>query len=154
VAADIERWLDAGAERVIVGTRAVNDPDWLTRSAGRFPDQLVVAADVRDGRVLVRGWQEESPLTLEALLEALAPLPLAAVLVTDVNREGQLRGADLDLFGRAARLSSHPLVAAGSITTLDDLRGLEEAGVASAVLGMALATGRITPEALQQEFWT
>jgi phosphoribosylformimino-5-aminoimidazole carboxamide ribotide isomerase len=153
VAADLERWLDAGAERVIVGTRAVTDPAWLARTAERFPDQLVVAADVRDGHVLVRGWQEESDLAIDTLLERLSPLPLAAVLVTDVNREGQLRGADIELFERAVGMSEHPLVAAGSITTLDDLRALETIGVDSAVLGMSLATGTITPEALQQEFW-
>lgn len=153
VAGDIEAWLDAGADRVIVGTRAVTDPVWLRRMAEQFPDHVVVAADVRDGRVLVRGWQEQSELTLEQLLASLEELPLAAVLVTDVNREGQLRGADLELFGRAVRASAHPLIAAGSITTLEDLIELDALGVESAVLGMALATGRILPEDLQTEFW-
>jgi len=153
VADDVERWLDAGAERVIVGTRAVTDPAWLRRVAERFPEEVVVAADVRDGKVLVRGWQEASEETLESLLERLAPLPLAGVLVTDVNREGQMRGADLGLFGRAVKASAHPLIAAGSVTSIEDLRALDERGVHAAVLGMTLATGTIEIAALQQEFW-
>ena len=81
-------------QRVVVGTRAVEDAAWLETMAARFPGQLVVAADVRGTQVVTRGWTQTSALTIEALLRRLAPLPLGGVLVTAVHVEGQLQGID------------------------------------------------------------
>lgn len=150
--AAIDRTLGLGADRVIVGTRAIEDRVWLERAAAARPGRLVVAADVKDGVVLTRGWREETALVAEELLAGLAPIPLAAVLVTDVTREGRQEGVDAALFARLVAASPHPLLAAGGITDRDDLRSIRDAGADGAVLGMALYTGRIAAaDALEME---
>jgi phosphoribosylformimino-5-aminoimidazole carboxamide ribotide isomerase len=148
----IEELLADGARRVIVGTRALEDSDWLTEMSGRFPNALIVAADVRDRRVVTRGWSRSLPLDVLDAVEELNALPLAGVLVTAVHREGQLRGTDLPLMEDVVEAASFPVYAAGGITTLDDLRALAHRGVAAAVIGMALYTGAIDPRAAAGEF--
>lgn len=148
----VRRALSLGADRAIVGTRAIEDRDWLQGTAERHPGQLVVAADVRDGAVLTRGWTDTTDLEVVGFVQRLAPLPLAALLVTDVGREGRQQGIDAQLFRRVAEATTHPLIAAGGITTTADLDALKEAGVDGAVLGMALYTGRLSPaDALERE---
>jgi phosphoribosylformimino-5-aminoimidazole carboxamide ribotide isomerase len=145
---------EMGAERIVVGTRALEDEAWLLALATRRPGRVMVAADVRDGRVLTHGWTVVSQRTAENLLDALAEAPLAAILVTDVSREGLMAGADDSLFARLARATAHDLIAAGGIASLDDLRALERAGAAGAVLGMALYTGAIDGAVAAGEFHT
>lgn len=144
--------LNAGAARVIVGTRAVEDPEWLERMATQRPNDLVVACDVRDDKVVSRGWTESTALSALEFLERLEHLPLAGVLVTDVSREGRLAGIDGALFSRLARATSHPLLAAGGVTSMEDLEALNMAGAAGAVLGMSLYTGAIDPVAALRAF--
>ena len=143
----IARVLGLGAHRAIVGTRAVEDGVWLAEVAAAFPDRLVVAADVRDGLVVTRGWTASTTLPAGDFLARLGGLPLAAVLVTDVGREGREEGIDGALFARLIARSPHPLIAAGGIAGTGDLVMLRDAGAAGAVVGMALYTGRIDPAA-------
>ncbi|HSM36043.1 MAG TPA: HisA/HisF-related TIM barrel protein [Longimicrobiales bacterium] len=144
--------LALGAARVIVGTRAAADPVWLEALACSCPGRIVVAADVRGTRVVTHGWNADAGLALDAFLGRLAPLPLAGVLVTDVDREGSLGGVDLARFRGLAQASAHPLIAAGGIRDLDDVRRLRDAGAAGAVVGMAVYTGGLDPEVLAREF--
>ncbi len=140
--------LEAGADRVIVGTRAVDDPGWLAALADRHPGRVVVAADVRDGVVLRRGWTEATGLDVGAFVAGLADLPLAGVLCTDVGREGRLQGIDAPAMERVVAASPHPVWASGGVTTLDDLEALDAAGAAGVVLGMALYTETLDPRAV------
>jgi phosphoribosylformimino-5-aminoimidazole carboxamide ribotide isomerase len=150
--AAIERVLALGAERVVVGTRGVEDRPWLEAVAAASPGRIVLAADVGGGLVLTRGWTEATALEAEGFIAGLDPLPLAAVLVTDVGREGREEGCDAALFGRLAAATRHPLLAAGGIASAEDIAALTDAGAAGAVLGMALYTGRIDPaDALARE---
>lgn len=149
---DAARLLDAGATRVIVGTRAVEDRPWLERLAARWPGRIVVAADLKDGWIVTRGWTTGTDLDAERFVADLDPLPLAGVLVTDVGREGRLVGPDTDRFAALARATRHPLQAAGGIKKIDDLRALAAIGAAGAVLGMSLYTGAIEPRAAAREF--
>jgi phosphoribosylformimino-5-aminoimidazole carboxamide ribotide isomerase len=144
--------LEAGATRVLIGTRAIEDPAWLRAMAATRPGRLIVAADVRAGFVVIRGWTASTTLTLDAALASLDDLPLAGVLVTDVTREGRLEGIDAAAFRAAVQATRHPLIAAGGITSADDLRALEAAGAAGAVLGMALYTGRLDATQVAKEF--
>ena len=150
--AGIERALADGADRVIVGTRAVEDSAWLARAAAAFPDRIVVAADMRDGKVLRRGWTRSSGTSVEDFLAALDGLPLAGVLCTDVAREGQVQGSDLERAGAVIRASPHPVWMSGGISALEELRRLGRAGAAGAVLGMALYDGTLPVEAVAREF--
>lgn len=148
----IARLLDLGADRVIVGTRAVEDSAWRTHVAREYPERIVVAADIRDERVATRGWRESSDFKVDELIELLNLDPLAGLLVTDVTREGQMLGIDGVLFTRLVKLSRHPLIAAGGIRDAADLHILAEAGAAGAVLGMALYQGAIDDAAITAEF--
>lgn len=148
----IERALAAGADRVIVGTRAVEDAAWLARAAAEFPNRVVVAADMRGGKVLRRGWTEASDTAVEDFLAALDDLPLAGVLCTDVAREGRVQGSDLKQAEAVIAASPHPVWMSGGISSLEELRHLGSAGAAGAVLGMALYDGTLPVEALAGEF--
>ncbi len=150
--AGIAERLAAGAARVVVGTRALEDPDWLAAAAARHPGRIVVAADVRGEQVVTRGWQDTHAHPLPDVLAALQPLPLAAVLVTAVHREGLLAGTDLALFEQVLRNTRHPVQASGGITTFDDLRALDQLGIAAVVLGMSLYTGALDARRLSQEY--
>jgi phosphoribosylformimino-5-aminoimidazole carboxamide ribotide isomerase len=142
----------AGATRVVVGTRALEDPAWLERSAARLPGRIVVAADVRDGRIVTRGWQGTLARPLDEVLAMLRPLPLAGVLVTAVHREGLMQGPDLPLLARVVSAAGHPVQASGGISTFEDLRALDHLGIAAVVLGMALYTGTLDARRLTQEY--
>lgn len=147
-----DRILAAGAHRVIVGTRAVDDAEWLAGLAARHPRRVLVAADVRNGRVLRRGWTEEAELDIASFLARLDGLPLAGILCTDVAREGRVEGIDLARAERVIAQAPAPVWIAGGIHTLDELRALRTAGAAGAVLGMALYTGALDPRPVAEEF--
>ncbi len=148
----IEELLAEGAARVVVGTRALEEPDWLAEIADDFPGQIIVAADVRDRRVVTRGWARTLPADVLDVVEDLQGLPLGGLLVTAVHREGQLAGTDHALMEDVAERSVHPVQASGGITTLQDLRRLAEAGIAGAIVGMALYTGVLDARVVAEEF--
>ncbi|HEU4564661.1 MAG TPA: 1-(5-phosphoribosyl)-5-[(5-phosphoribosylamino)methylideneamino] imidazole-4-carboxamide isomerase [Gemmatimonadaceae bacterium] len=148
----IERLLDAGAARVVVGTRALEDPAWLEEVSNGFPDRLVVAADVRERRVVTRGWQRTLPRVVTDVIDSLNDLPLAGVLVTAVHREAQLTGADLHLVEDVIEESAHPVLAGGGIAAMHDLRNLAELGTAGVILGRALYTGALDARAAAEAF--
>lgn len=151
--ADDVRWLvGAGADRVVVGTRAVRDPEWLGELAETFPGRIVVAADVRDDEVLVRGWTEGSGLRVEELLDRLKLLPLAGVLCTDVGREGRMEGIHRGSVRSVVEGTEHRVWISGGIRSTEDLEFLEEVGAAGAVLGMALYTGVLDGESVAKEY--
>ncbi len=150
--AQIEEWLSAGARAVVLGTKAMEEPAWLSQVAGRYPGRLVAAADVRGRTVLSRGWQEALPLDIGEVIARLNDLRLAAVLVTAVHKEGRMAGTDEPLMAEVAGASKHPIQASGGISSSAQLRALAEAGVAGAILGMALYTGALDGRATAREF--
>ncbi len=151
-AAAVAEWLAAGAARVIVGTRAIEDPAWLAGVAGDHPGRIVPAVDVRGRQVVTHGWTRDTGRDATEVLDALAGLPLGGVLVTAVHREGALGGTDAPLLAELAHRAPPPLMVAGGIASVDELRALARLGIAAAVLGMALYTGAIDPETIGKEF--
>ena len=143
---------EAGADRVIVGTRAVDDPDWLATLARRWPQRVMVAADIRDGIVLRKGWTKAAGVEVLDFLGGLAPLPLAGILCTDVGREGQVKGIDRPGVERVLQGSPHPVWISGGVSTMEELRFLRNEGAAGAVLGMALYTGSLDAAEVAAEF--
>jgi phosphoribosylformimino-5-aminoimidazole carboxamide ribotide isomerase len=148
----IERCLNDGAQRVVIGTRALEDPDWLAEMSGEFPGCIVVAADVRDRKILSHGWTRTHPKLVLDLVEDLNGLPLAGVLVTAVHREAAMRGTDLPLMEDVAEAADFPVFASGGLGNLGDLRALADRGVAAAIVGIALYNGAMDPWVVAEEF--
>ncbi len=148
----IEELLSEGASRVVVGTRALEEPEWLADAAEEFPGQIIVAADVRDRRVVTHGWARTLPADILDVVEDLNDLPLAELLVTAVHREGQMRGVDLTLMEDVAEASRAPVLASGGVASVRDLRALAYRDVAGVVIGMALYTGALDPRSVAGEF--
>ena len=144
--------VDDGAEWIVVGTRAIDDPDWLAELAEAHPGRVIVAADVRERRVVTQGWAKTTGRDIDDVVEELNDLPLAALLVTAVHREGRMEGTDLPLMERVAEACRFPVIASGGITTVADLRALEHRGAWGAVIGMALYTGVLDPAEVAREF--
>jgi len=143
---------DDGADRVIVGTRGIEEPAWLAEQAERFPGRIILAADVRDKQIVSKGWSKRTRLGLADLLSELEGVALAGMLVTAVHKEGKMEGTDLPLIEEAVRLSDWPVIASGGIGSMQDLRNLEDRGVSAVVLGMALYTDAIDARAVAEEF--
>lgn len=148
----VEQLFRAGASRVVVGTRALEDPEWLADLAALYPGVIVVATDVRERRVVTRGWVRTLPLDVIDVVEELNALALGGLLVTAVHREGQMRGTDLALMEDVVEASRFPVIASGGVSSMNDLRALEHRGIGGAVIGMALYTGALDARAVAQEF--
>ena len=148
----IERCLNEGAQRVVIGTRALEDPEWLAEMSTIFPGSIVVAADVRDRKILSHGWTRTHPKLVLDLVQDLNGLPLAGVLVTAVHREAAMRGTDLPLMEDVAEAADFPVFASGGLGSLNDLRALADRGVAAAIIGIALYNGAMDPWVIAEEF--
>ncbi|NLL95399.1 MAG: 1-(5-phosphoribosyl)-5-[(5-phosphoribosylamino)methylideneamino] imidazole-4-carboxamide isomerase [Thermoplasmatales archaeon] len=143
--AKIEALLSAGAERVIVGTKAITDTDWLAGMCDLFPGKLLLAMDTRGGEVVVKGWREPAPLGVDELFRRIRGLPLAGVLNTNVDVEGRGEGIDPAAATDFIERCPHAVVASGGVTTKKDAATLSKAGAAAAVVGMAIYTRTLRP---------
>lgn len=140
--ASIAAALEAGADRVMVGTAALS-PTFLVEAADRFGERLVVAIDVRDGEVAVEGWTRTSGTTAASLAGDCAAAGVARLLVTSTSRDGSLAGPDVELLADVLR-AGRPVIAAGGISSIDDLVAVRDLGCEAAVAGSALLAGRFT----------
>ena len=148
----IEEMLSAGAQRVVVGRRALDDPEWLEDMADLFPSTIIVAMDVRDRKVLSRGWaREQSRLAID-LVEELNDQPLAGVMVSAVNQAEPMTPNVLALLEDLTEAADFPIYASGGLESLSDLRVLSDRGVAAAIVGIALYNGAIDPRVAAEEF--
>lgn len=141
----VDELVAAGADRVVVGTRAVKEPDWLIEIADLHPGRIVLSMDTKGGRIAIKGWQESAAMTVEEMFDVIRDLPLAGVLNTNVDVEGQRKGIDEKQARDFISACPHPVIASGGVTTEDDARILADAGAEAAVVGLALYTDRIKP---------
>jgi phosphoribosylformimino-5-aminoimidazole carboxamide ribotide isomerase len=142
--ADIERWLAKGIARVILGTVAVENPDLVREAARAFPGQVAVGLDARGGRVATRGWAEETDLMVTDLARAFEDAGIAAIIYTDIDRDGAMGGPNIAATEALARAVSVPVIASGGVSSMADLLALRETGViAGAISGRALYDGAI-----------
>jgi len=140
----VEEVLGAGAARVVIGTAALESPELLKDLATRFPERMILGLDARDGKVAVRGWRETSADTVERVLARFESLPLAALLHTDIGRDGLLGGPNVEATAALARRSAFPVLASGGVGSLDDLERLARTRViAGAIVGKAIYSGAI-----------
>ncbi|WP_176695865.1 1-(5-phosphoribosyl)-5-[(5-phosphoribosylamino)methylideneamino]imidazole-4-carboxamide isomerase [Phenylobacterium immobile] len=151
--ADIERWIEAGVSRVILGTVAVTQPEIVRAAAKAYPEQIAVSVDVRAGKVATQGWTESSDLDAVTVAKRFEDVGVAALIITDIDRDGTVMGFNVEAFGAIADAVSIPVIAAGGLATVDDivrLRARKGVPIEGAVLGRALYNGAIIPaEALK-----
>lgn len=144
--------LAGGVDAVVVGTRGVEDPAWLSAQARLHPDRVILAADVRGRRVVTRGWSATTSRDIVDVVSGLRDVPLRALLVTAVHMEGLMQGVDLPLMEAVVDAAPCPVIASGGVSGLADLRRLRDCGVSAVVLGMALYSGTLDPRAVAEEF--
>ncbi|AZQ66903.1 1-(5-phosphoribosyl)-5-[(5-phosphoribosylamino)methylideneamino]imidazole-4-carboxamide isomerase [Silicimonas algicola] len=142
--ATIEGWLAKGLSRVILGTVAVEDPALVRDAARAFPGQVAVGLDARKGRVATRGWADETDVQVTDLARAFEDAGIAAIIYTDIDRDGAMQGPNIPATEALARAVSVPVIASGGVSSMDDLRRLQATGViAGAISGRALYDGAI-----------
>ncbi len=146
----VEGWLHAGIKRVIIGTAAVRDPAFVREAARRFPGQIAVGIDARDGRVAVDGWAQLSEMAAVDLGQRFQDAGVAAIIYTDIARDGLLKGLNIESTLALAQALTIPVIASGGLASLDDIHRLTEPDCAileGAISGRALYDGRLDPTA-------
>lgn len=147
--ATIEGLLEIGLKRLVLGTSALKRPDWFGDMCQKFPGQLVLGIDARNGQVATEGWLETSEIEATELARDFQAFPLAAIVYTDIATDGMMDGPNVTAMSEMQRLVKIPVVASGGVTTAKDVAELAAAGLAAAIIGRALYEGTITvPEAL------
>ena len=143
--ATIARWIDKGLARVILGTVAVENPALVREAAREFPGKVAVGIDARNGMVATKGWAEETDVQVTDLARSFEDAGVAAIIYTDINRDGAMQGPNIDATAALARAVSIPVIASGGVSSLDDLIALRDCGVAlnGAISGRALYDGAI-----------
>ena len=141
----IEAWLDKGLARVILGTVAVENPDLVRDAAKAFPGRVAVGIDARNGRVATKGWAEETDVMVTDLARSFEDDGVAAIIYTDINRDGAMGGPNIDATAALARAVSIPVIASGGVSSINDLIALRDcgAGLDGAISGRALYDGAI-----------
>lgn len=148
--AAIVQMLEAGVTRLILGSSAVKQYDWFCQMARKYPQRLVLGLDARGANVATEGWLEEGSQTVLEFAKKSADLPLAAIIYTDITKDGMLAGPNIERTRALVEAVDLPIVAAGGVTTVDDVRTLKDIGVAGAIIGRALYESTITVETALQ----
>jgi phosphoribosylformimino-5-aminoimidazole carboxamide ribotide isomerase len=146
----VEAWLEKGITRVIIGTAAVRDPDFVRSAAKKFPGRVAVGLDARDGKVAVEGWAQTSEVTALEIAQRFEDAGVAAIIFTDIARDGLLKGLNLEATVALANRISIPVIASGGFASIDDVKALLDPRakrLAGAIVGRALYDGRLDPAA-------
>ncbi len=142
--ATIEQLFDLGLTRLIVGTRAIKEPEWFAAMCRKFPGQLILGIDARDGMAATDGWLETSRTPAVALAQRFANFPLAAIVYTDIAKDGMMAGPNLDAMEQMAHAVDVPVIASGGVTVAQDVAHLAQRGLAGCIIGRALYEGGLT----------
>jgi len=141
--ADIEATLETGVARVVLGTRALQDPAWVRQMAHEYPQRIVLGLDARDGKVATHGWLNTTEASVLDVAREFANWPLYAIVYTDIARDGMLEGPNVDGLAALAAAVPLPVIASGGVTTLDNVRELMARRVFGCIIGRALYEGKI-----------
>tara|TARA_B100001939_G_scaffold249839_1_gene216823 strand:+ start:527 stop:1243 length:717 start_codon:yes stop_codon:yes gene_type:complete len=139
----IELLLGLGVSRLIIGTKALKEPEWFSSMVEKFPHKLALGIDARDGMVATDGWLETSETTAISLAQQFNSQPVAAIIYTDISRDGMMQGANIAGMSEMKQATNIPVIASGGVTTLEDVKQLREAGLDGAIIGRSLYDGVI-----------
>ena len=139
----VERYLSAGLDRVILGTAAIENEDFLRSAVEKYGDKIATGADIRDGYVSVKGWTEQSGVTLEAFCEKMEEIGVSTVICTDISRDGAMRGTNRDMYRMLSGKFRLNITASGGVSTLEDVQSLRAMNLYGAIIGKAYYTGDI-----------
>lgn len=139
----VQAWLDIGADRVVLGTAAVRDPELAAEAVRLHAERIVVSVDAREGAVAVEGWREETELHAETFLQTLAALGVPRFVYTDINRDAMLESPNYQMVEKMVAATDKPIIAAGGVADVENLKRLDELGVEGAIVGLALYDGRV-----------
>ena len=139
----VRRYLDAGVSRVILGTAAVKDPDFLERMVSAYAEKIAVGVDLKDGFVAIHGWTQTSDLACDAFMARLDALGVQTVICTDISRDGAMKGTNHDLYQHLKRNFRVNVIASGGVSSMEDVIRLRDAGAYGAIIGKAYYTGAI-----------
>ncbi len=137
------RYLDLGVDRVILGTAAATDPDFVADAVALYGDKIAVGADIKDGEIAIRGWRASSGISAEDFFQTMQNTGVKTVICTDISRDGAMRGANRALYKTLSERYAMDIVASGGVSDLDDIAALCEMGLYGAIVGKAYYTGAI-----------
>ncbi len=141
--ATVEKYLSVGVGRVILGTAAVTDTDFLKAAVRKYGDKIAVGADVKDGYIAIKGWIEKSQITLEDFLCDMQSIGVKYVICTDISKDGAMRGTNLELYKELSQKYSMSITASGGVSSLDDVKELRRMNIYGAIIGKAYYIGAI-----------
>lgn len=139
----VKKYLDAGVDRVILGTAAVNDEEFLKEAVGIYGERIAVGADVKDGYIAIKGWLEKSEITLDNFFEKMQNLGVKTIICTDISKDGAMRGTNLQMYRDLSKKYSVDITASGGVSSLDDVKELRSMELYAAIIGKAYYTGAI-----------
>lgn len=140
----LEKYINAGVGRVILGTSAVTDESFLKEAISKYGDKVAVGADVKDGYIAIKGWLEKSQYTLDAFFEKMQRIGVKTIICTDISKDGAMRGTNLEMYKALSKKYSLDIVASGGVSTIDDVKELRKMNLYGAIIGKAYYTGAIS----------
>ena len=139
----VKKYLDAGVDRVILGTAAVNDEEFLKEAVSIYGERIAVGADVKDGYIAIKGWLEKSEITLDNFFEKMQSLGVKTIICTDISKDGAMKGTNLQMYRDLSKKYSVDITASGGVSSLDDVKELRSMELYAAIIGKAYYTGAI-----------
>lgn len=139
----VKAYLDAGVRRVILGTAAVTDPAFLQKAVDTYGDKIAVGADIKDGKVAIKGWVEKSEYSTFEFFEMLQKTGVSTVICTDISKDGAMQGTNRELYKELSERFSVNIIASGGVSSLDDIKALNKMNLYGAIIGKAYYTGAI-----------
>lgn len=139
----IDRYMEAGLDRVILGTAAVQDEALLKEAAEKYGEKIAVGADIKDGMIAVKGWIEKSDITAEAFFEKMEALGISTIICTDISKDGAMQGTNRELYQSLSQKYHMQITASGGVSTMEDILALDQMDLYGAIIGKAYYTGAI-----------
>ncbi len=136
----VQKYVDAGVSRIVLGTAAVNDPDFLKEAVKIYGSLIAVGVDIKDGYVTIKGWTEKSSRTASEFCKSMQDIGVKTIICTDISRDGAMKGTNLDLYRKLGKELAVDLVASGGVSSMEDVRALKASGIYGAIIGKALYT--------------